>query len=78
MRHHFFPEPLGPQSRFGDKLLENRVDCPQNWTAVLKRSSKGARYLLWHSTTNLEGANNVSYEERVNKVAVAPVFCRAL
>ena len=28
--------PLEPQSRFGDKLLEIRVECPQNGTAVLK------------------------------------------
>ena len=28
--------PLEPQSRFGDKLLEIRVVCPQNGTAVLK------------------------------------------
>ena len=28
--------PLEPQSRFGDKVLEIRVDCPQNGTAVLK------------------------------------------
>ena len=27
---------LGPQSRFGDKLLENWVVCPHNGTAVLK------------------------------------------
>ena len=27
---------LGQQSRFGDKLLGIRVDCPQNGTAVLK------------------------------------------
>ena len=27
---------LGPQSRFGDKLLEIRLVCPQNGTAVLK------------------------------------------
>ena len=26
---------LGPQSRFGGKLLENGVLCPQNETAVL-------------------------------------------
>ena len=28
--------PLEPQSRFGDKLLEHWVVCPQNGTAVLK------------------------------------------
>ena len=28
--------PLEPQSRFGDKVLEIRVECPQNGTAVLK------------------------------------------
>ena len=28
--------PLEPQSRFGDKLLENLMVCPQNGTAVLK------------------------------------------
>ena len=28
--------PLEPQSRFGDKLLEIRVVCPQSGTAVLK------------------------------------------
>ena len=28
--------PLEPQSRFGDKVLEIRADCPQNGTAVLK------------------------------------------
>ena len=28
--------PLEPQSRFGDKLLEIRLVCPQNETAVLK------------------------------------------
>ena len=28
--------PLGPQSRFGDKLLEICLVCPQNGTAVLK------------------------------------------
>ena len=28
--------PLEPQSRVGDKLLENSVVCPQNGTAVLK------------------------------------------
>ena len=27
---------LGPQSRFGDKLFGNWVDCPQNGTAVLQ------------------------------------------
>ena len=27
---------LGLQSRFGDKLLQNRVECPQNGTAVLE------------------------------------------
>ena len=26
--------PLEPQSRFGDEVLEIRVDCPQNGTAV--------------------------------------------
>ena len=30
-----FLTPLGPQSRFGDKLLEIGVVCPQNGTAVL-------------------------------------------
>ena len=29
--------PLEPQSRFGDKVLEIRVECPQNGSAVLKR-----------------------------------------
>ena len=28
--------PLEPQPRFGDKLLEIRLVCPQNGTAVLK------------------------------------------
>ena len=28
--------PLEPQSRFGDKLLEIRLGCPQSGTAVLK------------------------------------------
>ena len=28
--------PLGPQSRFGDKLLEMCMVCPQNGTPVLK------------------------------------------
>ena len=31
--------PLEPQSRFGDKLLDIRLVCPQNGTAVLKGSS---------------------------------------
>ena len=30
-----------PQSRFGDKLLEISLVCPQNVTAVLKGSSRG-------------------------------------
>ena len=30
---------LGPQSRSGDKLLRNCVDCPLNGTAVLEGSS---------------------------------------
>ena len=30
--------PLEPQSRFGYKLLEIRLVCPQNGTAVLKRT----------------------------------------
>ena len=31
---------LGPQSRFGGKLLEYRVDWPQNETAVLVRHNQ--------------------------------------
>ena len=47
--------PLEPQSRFGDKLLEIWVFCPQNGTAVLKglrnlkfgvqKSCSAARYI---------------------------------
>ena len=31
-----FLTPLEPESRFGEKLLEIRLVCPQNWAAVLK------------------------------------------
>ena len=40
---YYFPPsltPLEPQSRFGDKVLEIRVNCPQNGTAVLKGLSR--------------------------------------
>ena len=43
-----FPAPayltlLGPQSRFGGTLLEIRVVCPQNETAVQKELSEDKR-----------------------------------
>ena len=38
---------LGPQPRFGDKLLEASVVCPQNGTAALKG-------LRWGDSTNGE------------------------
>ena len=34
--------PLEPQSRFGDKLLEIRLVCPQNGTALLKGLRRSA------------------------------------
>ena len=37
---------LGPQSRFGDKLLVIRVVCPQNGTAVLKALTPGPVVML--------------------------------
>ena len=38
---------LEPQSRFGDKLLENWVLCPQNGTAVLNGSRRGVVVFWW-------------------------------
>ena len=41
-RHFVFPSEVltleGPQSRFGDKLLDISVVCPEDGTAVLKGS----------------------------------------
>ena len=39
--------PLEPQSRFGDKLPQFQVVCPQNGTAVLKGLKEHAR--TYHS-----------------------------
>lgn len=41
------------QFRFGDKLLGNRVLCPQNGTAVLKKRVKESTRLLLYYTNNI-------------------------
>ena len=38
---------LGPQSRFGDKLLELRVVCPQTRDCCSKRVKVTVIYRLW-------------------------------
>ena len=43
--------PLEPQSRFGGKLLEIRVVCPQHGTAVLKGLNEGPGALFSAETT---------------------------
>ena len=45
--------PLEPQSRFGDKLLEIRLVCPQNGASVLK----GLNILPWTCLKPVESPN---------------------
>ena len=44
--------PLEPQSRFGDKLLDIWMVCPQNGTAVLKG-------LMWRQHTTIAGTGTI-------------------
>ena len=49
---HFFHPPLsllGPQSRFGDKLLISRVICPHIWKCGAKRVNAAEAYLTFVS-----------------------------